>query len=96
MHPFAKDFWANVSSDGAFSSVGPFNITRADLDEVFNAWSHERSGRIETTLVLEQAGHLLATLLMEEKLGTIRKRQARRVLKAIRRLQKEDPGKFDL
>jgi hypothetical protein len=94
MNRRVDDLWATAASDGASTPVGIVAVTHTEIEELVDAWSRERTGRIESSLVLEEAGRLLARLLAEVPLEPIRRRQTKRVLRAIRQLENDKPGEF--
>lgn len=58
--------------------------TDDEAGRLLEAWYHERGRRIEGSLVLQRVRGLLAELLAEDDLDPARRRQARRLLAAIR------------
>jgi hypothetical protein len=87
-----EDLWDRAADDGASCPVGvSTGASGAELDQLLDAWYRERTQRIEGSLVLDQAQQLLARLVAEEGLNPRRRRQAGRVLRAIRGLQGDGP-----
>ena len=87
------DLWTSAADDGASCPVG-VDTTRtgvdADLDQLMNAWLRERTDRIECSLTLDRALHLLVGLLADGEITPRRRRQAARLIRTIRDLQKGD------
>ena len=86
------DLWSSASHDGASCPIGysgNHSSSNADaeveVDQLMDAWFHERTDRIECSLILEQARKLLSELLVDG-LGSPRKRrEACRVIRAIKK-----------
>ncbi len=89
------DLWSSAAHDGASCPVG-LSATRTDLsaevDHLMDAWFHERTDRIECSLILDQAGRLLSALLADGPVSPKKRREACRVIRAIRRQLRDEPG----
>jgi hypothetical protein len=91
------DLWASAADDGASCPLGVSaarNGVDTEVDQLLDAWLRERTERIECSLVLDQAYRLVAGLLAEGEINPRRRRQARRLIRAIRDVQKGDPGEL--
>ena len=78
-----EELWMSAD-DGAFAPVGPPGIrTEADLEHLLDAWSIERRNTIECEIVLDESLKLIKRLLYETEMSPTRRKQARRLLKAI-------------
>lgn len=93
-----EDLWSSAADDGASSLVGVYTSRQPDLgaevDHLLDAWLRERTVRIEYSLVLEQVQRVIAGLLAESEITPRRRREASRLIRAIRVVQKEDPGEY--
>lgn len=89
-----EDVWSMAADDGANCPIGVSDGatlagrgTRSDeLGLLLEAWSCERSMRIEGSLLLEQAGRMIVKLLADEGHSSKSLRQARSLLRVIRDL----------
>ena len=80
-----EDLW-NSADDGASAPIGPLEIrAEAEFDDLLDAWSLERQSRIESEILLAQSKVLIARLVMESYASPRRRRQARRLIRAINR-----------
>ena len=91
------DLWSAAAHDGASCPIGfsgnrPGRNASSDVDELMDAWFQERTDRIECSLILEQAGKLLSGLLAEGTASPKKRREACRVLRAIRKQLRDKPG----
>jgi len=88
-----EDRWSSAADDGA-SCLAGVTMTRASDDaevgQLLDAWYRERTERIECSLVLEQARRLIAGLVAEDGIAPERRRQADRLLRSIRNVQKRE------
>ncbi len=87
------DLWISAASDGAscpVHAVAAGHDAGEDVDLLMDAWYSERAVRIESSLLLEQALRVIANLLAEGGDSTRKQRQARRLLRAIRKSQGGD------
>jgi hypothetical protein len=87
-----EDLWSRAADDGAFSPVGVSAGAAAsdeELGQLMDAWYFERSQRIEGSLLLDQAVRLLNSLMSEGALTPTKRRQAGRMIRAIRDLQRD-------
>jgi hypothetical protein len=83
-----EDLWSSAADDGASCLARAYATESSDdIDQLLDAWYRERSVRIEYALVLEQAHRLITRLLADHELTTRRRREARRVLLAIRKVR---------
>lgn len=90
-----EDLWDSAADDGASCPVGldtTAGAGGAEIDHLMNAWLSERTERIEGSLVLDQARRLLAGMLAGGELTPRRRRQARRLIRAIRCARGGGPG----
>ena len=90
-----EDLWSSAADDGASSPVGVYTSQPdlgAEVDHLLDAWLRERTVRIEYSLVLEQVQRVIAGLLTESEINPRRRREASRLIRAIRVVQKEAPG----
>jgi threonine dehydrogenase-like Zn-dependent dehydrogenase len=91
------DLWASAADDGASALVGIYS-SRSERDEeieqLMKAWLRERSVRIESSLVLDQAFRLLVDLLDEGEISPRRRKQARVLIRSIRELRKGEHDDF--
>ncbi len=90
------DLWRTAADDGASCPVG-LDTARtgadgAEIDQLMNAWLSERTERIECSLVLDQARRLIAGMLAGGELTPRRRRQANRLIRAIRVTREGDHG----
>ena len=88
-----NDLWASAANDGASSPIGIYEKaadTDAEVDMLMDAWLRERSDRIESSLILDQAQRLMIGLLSDGAISPRRRRQAIRLIRAIRSNQKGD------
>jgi len=91
------DLWASAADDGASALVGVFSNRSETDDEVqhlMNAWLRERTDRIESSLVLDQAQRLIVDLLADGYITPRRRKQARFLIRAIRDLRKVEHDDF--
>lgn len=65
--------------------------TGDETESLLDAWYRERSQRIETALVLDEARRLLRKLVATRELDDAPARQARKLLRAIRDLKDNLP-----
>jgi hypothetical protein len=85
-----EDLWSKAADDGASCPVGLSPAPNgAEVDLLMDAWYRERTQRIEGSLLLDQAGQLLDRLMAEGEMTPRRRRQACRVIRAIRDLQRD-------
>lgn len=83
-----EDLWAKAAFDGATTPLGvSCALPDDEVEQLLEAWSRERSERIETTLLLEQTCRLLSGLLSDEDLSARRRRQVRRLIRTIQVLK---------
>jgi hypothetical protein len=93
------DLWEIAADDGASTPVGVSATMRAadsglEVDQLIDAWYRERTGRIECSLVLDEACRLLTRLLAEGEIAPSRQKQARRLIGTIRRIQRDERDGF--
>ena len=91
------DLWATAAHDGASCPIGlsgnrPGRNLSSEVDELMDAWFHERTARIECSLILDQAGKLLSKLLAEETVTPKKRREMCRILRALRKQLRDEPG----
>jgi len=88
-----NDLWSSAANDGASCPVGVF-ATRpnddAEVDQLLDAWYRERKDRIECSLVLDEAQRLISHLLADGEITPKRRRQASRLIRAIRNVRNGD------
>jgi len=94
-----EDLWTSAAGDGASAPVG-LDSTRtvddgAEVDQLMNAWLSERTERIECSLVLGRAQRMIAGMLAGGELTPRRRRQANRLIRAIRDTLKAGPDDPD-
>jgi hypothetical protein len=76
--------WWQSADDGASAPVGPLETRdEAEFDGLLDAWYLERRNCIECEILLEQSRVLIARLMAELDASPNRKRQARRLIRAI-------------
>jgi hypothetical protein len=86
-----EDLWARAADDGASCPLGAWTArSDVEVDQLLDAWYHERAHRIESALVLDQARRLIAGLLAKGVLTARRDREARQLIRAIRAIQTDD------
>ena len=84
------DLWASAANDGASCPIGIFekpSDADSELDLLMDAWLRERTERIESSLILDQAQRLMIGLLADGAISPRRRRQAIRLIRAIRASQ---------
>jgi hypothetical protein len=94
-----EDLWASAADDGASAPTGvypgrPTGEADIEVDHLFDAWNRERTGRIECSLVLDEAHRFIARCLADGEITPLRRRQAMRLIRAIRRVQQGERGEF--
>ncbi len=58
--------------------------TGEEMENLLGAWSCERAGRIECSLLLDRASRMILRMLADGEITPKRRRQARRVVRIIR------------
>jgi hypothetical protein len=85
------DLWISAADDGASCLAGVV-MSRPpgedEMDQLLDAWYRERTDRIECSLALEEALRWIACLLDEGEVTPRRRRQADRLIRAVRDLRK--------
>ena len=90
-----EDLWATAADDGASCPIGASDRGPGPLrceptpqgDELglmLEAWSHERSRRIEAALLVDEARRVIARFVADGAASPVTLQRARRVLAAIR------------
>jgi hypothetical protein len=78
-----EELWKSAD-DGAYSPIGPScHHADADFDDLLDAWYLERQNRLEFEILLAQSKVLIARLIEESYASPVRRKQARRLLRAI-------------
>ena len=76
--------WETAASDGASCPVGPGSShDGAEIQQILDAWSLERSRSIETSLLLDLSRKLLERVLSGGPLSDDERRMARTLIRAI-------------
>ena len=93
------DLWSSAAHDGASCPIGvsgsyasPNADNAVDVDELLDAWFHERTDRIECSLILEQARKLLSGLLAEGTVSARKRGETCRVIRAIKKQLRSESG----
>jgi hypothetical protein len=86
------DLWVTAADDGASAPIGVYPARAAaeadaEADQLIDAWFRERTGRIECSLVLDEARRMIVRLLTGDGITPARRRQAQRLMRSIRRVQ---------
>ena len=88
-----EDLLRRSGGDGDFIKVGiPTTLDLTGIDQVLEAWSEERGGRIECVLLLGRVHHLLSRMLSAGRLTDQEDREARGLLRLIGSIGREGPG----
>ena len=78
-----EDLWKSAD-DGASAPIGPLEIrTESEFDDLLDAWYVERQNSIECEILLEQSRALILRLATEAAASPSRRKQARRLIRAI-------------
>ncbi len=79
-----EDIWRSAADDGASYPLVPVACrNEAEVDEIMDAWSRERSHSIEYEMLLGQSRKLLARLLRSGSASDSDRRRARRLMRSI-------------
>jgi hypothetical protein len=89
--PF-EELWKTAADDGAACLAGVYlpRVDEGEVERLLDAWYRERTDRIECALMLDQARRLLTDLLADEEISPRHRRQAGRLIRAIRSIRTED------
>lgn len=87
-----EELLRTTAEDGASAPCGllPARQTN-EVEELMDAWLHERHDSIESRMFLERACDLLGRIVAEGHVTTQSARSARRLLRAISAAQHEHP-----
>jgi len=89
-NPF-DDLLTSTAEDGASALVGILANRQdqsAEVEELMGAWSQERRDCIELGMFIERARKLLCRMVAEGDLAAETEREARRLIRAMRAVQR--------
>ncbi len=79
------DLLATAADDGASALNGvATSRSKADAEQLMQAWCIERQNSIECSLFLDQASQLLLSILHEGEISDTNRRKGRSLLRVIR------------
>lgn len=93
------NLWSSAANDGASCPIGVSGDrssrnadSEVEVDQLLDAWFHERTDRIECSLILEQARKLLSDLLADGQVSPRKRREACRMIRAIKKQLRNESG----
>jgi hypothetical protein len=82
------DLLATAADDGASALSGVCTSrSKADVEQLMQAWCIERQNNIECSIFLDQASQLLLSILHDGEISDRNRRKSRSLLRVIREAQ---------